>query len=121
MLYERIKELCKERGTTIAALERDLGFGRGYISKIDRHQPSLKKVAQIAEYLGVTVDRLKGIEPEEPAVGYYLDDRTAAAAQELFDNPGLRILFDAARDSRPEDLMLAAEMLRRMKGTNRDA
>jgi hypothetical protein len=41
-------------------------------------------------------------------------------AQEVFDNPDLRILFDAARDAKPEDLRLAAEMLRKFKAANPD-
>ena len=50
-------------------------------------------------------------EPE----GYYLDPETAKKAQELFDNPGMRILFDAARDARPEDLQKAADYLKAVK------
>ena len=47
---------------------------------------------------------------------YYLNKETAEIAQELFNNPDLRVLFDAARDAKPENLRLAAEMLRRFKG-----
>jgi hypothetical protein len=39
-------------------------------------------------------------------------------AQEIFDNSDLRILFDAAKDSSPEQLKLAAEMLRQFKKTS---
>ncbi len=51
---------------------------------------------------------------------YYLNVETARVAQEVFDNPDLRILFDAARDAKPEDLRLAAEMLRKFKAANPD-
>ena len=36
-------------------------------------------------------------------------------AQELYDNPGMRILFDAAKNVSAEDLKLAAEIVARMK------
>lgn len=36
-------------------------------------------------------------------------------AQELYDNPGMRILFDAARNVSADDLKLAAEIISRMK------
>ena len=48
------------------------------------------------------------------------NDEASRAAQEAFDDPDLRILFDAAKGSRPEDIRMAAEMLRRLKGTNPD-
>ncbi len=51
---------------------------------------------------------------------YYTDPETAKLAQEVFDNPDLRILFDAAKNSRPEDIKMAADMLRRFKETNPD-
>ena len=44
----------------------------------------------------------------------------AEIAQEIYETPGMRILFDAARDSRPEDLQMAADLLRRLKQTNQD-
>lgn len=51
---------------------------------------------------------------------YYNTPETARIAQEIFDNANLRMLMDAARDSRAEDLQMAAAMLLRMKETNRD-
>ena len=69
----------------------------------------------LADALGVTVDALMG------GSSYYYDEETASVAQELFENPDLRILFDAARGSRPEDLRTAAALLRRFKEGGSDA
>ena len=56
---------------------------------------------------------------EEPdSDSYYLDPDTAQKAQELFEDEDLRVLFDAARGSRPQDLQMAADLLRRLKETN---
>ena len=52
MLYERIKELCKKNGTNITALEKACGFGRGSISKIDKHRPSNEKLQKMDDYIG---------------------------------------------------------------------
>ena len=51
---------------------------------------------------------------------YYTDPETAQLAQELFEDKDLRMLFDAARDSKPQDLQMAADLLRRLKETNPD-
>jgi transcriptional regulator with XRE-family HTH domain len=120
MLYERIKELCRQNGTSISALEKDCGFGRGSISKIDKHKPSNEKLQKIAEYLGVTVDQLTGVQTDVQHDGYYFNESTAKTAQQIYEDPYLRILFDAAQDSRPEDLQMAADLLRRLKQSNPD-
>ena len=51
---------------------------------------------------------------------YYTDTETAQIAQKIFDDPELHALFDAARDSKPENLKAAAAMLKALKGTNID-
>lgn len=79
-------------------------------------QSKLDKKAIAKKVLETLEDSL----PEEPEgyPVYYINEETARAAQEVFDNPDTRMLFDAARDASPEDIRLAAEMLRRFKKTN---
>ncbi len=112
-LYEKIQELCDRDGTTVTALEKELGWGRGSIGKLKRGgSTSSDRLQQVAAYFHVSADFLLEM-PE-----YYTDAETAQAAQDAFDDPNLRILFDAARDSRPEDIQMAAELLTRLKATN---
>ena len=116
-LKERIKELCKNKGISLNKLEMDCGVAKGYISKMDKSAPSANTIQKIAEYLNVSIDfLLKG----EDEFGYYYDPETAQIAQEIFDDKDLHALFDAARGSSPEDLKMAAEMLRKFKATNPD-
>ena len=61
---ERIQFLCKKNGITSKSLEEHLGFGKGYISKIDKAAPNLSKIKPIADYFGVTVDYLLSAEEE---------------------------------------------------------
>lgn len=70
----------------------------------------------------LTQDILKVIEENKPTgyPVYYTDPETAQIAQEVFDDPDLRMLFSAARDAKPADIKLAADMLRRFKETNPD-
>lgn len=48
--------------------------------------------------------------------GYYTNEETKELAQEIYDNKDLRILFDATRDLRPEDINFVVDMVKRMKG-----
>lgn len=47
---------------------------------------------------------------------YYHNEETKKIAQEIFDNKDLKILFDASRKAKPEDLKLIIEMAKRFKG-----
>ena len=74
--------------------------------------PRMGKIQALADYFGIRKSDL--IDDS----GYYYDQETAEMAQELFDDKNLRVLFDAARGSKPADLLMAAELLNRLKGTN---
>lgn len=123
MLYERIKELCRKQGTSVAEMERALGFARSSVSKIDRHVPSADKLQKIADYLSVSIDYLMDGVPnigQQNSPQWYINEEAAMIAQEIFEDPNKRALFYAARNSRPEDLKMAADMLERFKETNPD-
>ena len=66
-LKERIKTLCKENGVTVNKLEKTLGFGTGYIAKLDNSTPNISKIQMIADFFNVSVDYLMtGEKPEIP-------------------------------------------------------
>ena len=56
-----------------------------------------------------------GLEQEDY---YYINEETRKLAQFLFENPGHRVLLDASRDLRPEDLEFVMQMINRMKNQN---
>lgn len=64
-LRERIKNLCKEKGCSVNQLEIDCGFGKGYISKLEKSKPNSEKLQKIADYLGVSLDYLMNGETSE--------------------------------------------------------
>lgn len=112
-MYERYCRIRDERGMKDSVIAKQTGITKSTFSdwKNGRSVPKREKLAKIAECLGVSLDYLvTGEEPE-----YYLDPDTAKEAQAVFDDPNLRMLFDAAKDSRPENIRLAAEMLQRFK------
>lgn len=111
--YDRIKSLCDENGIAVTALETRLGYGRGYIGKM-RHTKKIPsdRLKEIADYFGVSVEYLMTGEAPE---GHYINEETAQAAQEIFENKELRLLFETARNSDPEDIKAVHEMLLALK------
>lgn len=57
-LRERIKMLCKQRGTSLNKVETECGFAKGYLSKLDKSTPNMAYLQKIAECFGVTTDYL---------------------------------------------------------------
>lgn len=77
--------------------------------------PRMGKIQRLADYFHIEKSTLLDKASQEQT--YYTNPETVKVAQEIFDNSDLRVLFDAAKDSSPEQLKLAAEMLRQFKKT----
>lgn len=124
MGYDAFEKLCTSRNVTPYKVAKETGVSTSTLSswKKGRYTPKQDKLQKIADYFGVSVDYLLGVQNSGPQTDHewYINNETGEVAQEVFDDPDLRLLFDAARDSRPEDIRMAAEMLRRLKGTNPD-
>ena len=60
MLCQNIKRLCRERGISIAELERAVGIGNGVIARWSDGKcgPGVHYVKSVADYFGVAVDEL---------------------------------------------------------------
>lgn len=55
-IYDNVKAACKERGTTVNALEETLGFARSSIYKWNSHKPSAEKLMAVAKELKKPVE-----------------------------------------------------------------
>lgn len=53
-----IMNKCREKGISLAELERQAGLANRTIYKWDESVPSVEKVLAVADVLGVTVDEL---------------------------------------------------------------
>lgn len=58
MLYDRIKELCKEKGVSVASIEKEAGLGSGTISKWNVSSPTVDNLQAVAKALKVRVNKL---------------------------------------------------------------
>lgn len=81
-----------------------------------KKMPRVDKIKSLANYFGIKMTDLVDEKPQD----YYLNPETAQIAQAVYDDRHLHALFDAAQNSKPEDLQMAADLLRRLKATNPD-
>jgi transcriptional regulator with XRE-family HTH domain len=121
-----------EMGLTMKQVADAVGVSEGTVSRWESGEIEnmrRDKIAALSKLLSIDPRIIMGWqlqtddnEPNEKQQhsGYYTNPETAKVAQQIFDDPDLHALFDAARDSRPEDLLMAADLLRRLKGTNPD-
>lgn len=112
------------------------GLSKGYISMLEKgiHPqngkpivPSVETVSKIANAMGITIDELlertngsQKISLSKAGQGggqpdYYLDPEVAAKAQEIYEDPELRILLDAKRDLSKEDLEAVINIVKALK------
>lgn len=58
MLFNRIKQLCEEKGISVYRLEKEAGLSKGAISKWGDSDPAATKLCAVAKILGTTSERL---------------------------------------------------------------
>lgn len=55
---ERVRELCREKGIPIHALEKALGFSNGYLNPKKAKTISYERMMKIAAYLNVPISQI---------------------------------------------------------------
>lgn len=78
---ERVRDICKERKIPISRLERELGFSNGYISQLRKGIFPADRLAQIADYFGVSTDYLLNGEKKEKAPALTEKDKRDVAKE----------------------------------------
>lgn len=58
LIYDKIKEICKEKGVSVASVEKKAGLSNGAISKWNNASPTVDKLNAVAKILKVKVDKL---------------------------------------------------------------
>lgn len=96
-LLERIQEVCKEKGITVAELERESGIAQRTIYKWNQQSPSAERLQKVADYLDVSVDYLLGREGvnEDRELQSENYDSVMEQLEMLHKNPKLRVLLSS--------------------------
>ena len=58
LIYDKIKEICKSKGVSVASVEKEAGLSNGTISKWNSSSPTVEKLNAVAKILKVKVDKL---------------------------------------------------------------
>ena len=132
---KRLEEALRLRDVKQSELVEKTQISKSAISQYlsGAFEPKQKNIYKIARALNVNPVWLMGkgvdMEPQlglgllimdamnEDSANYYLDDEARQMAQEIFENPELRILFNASRKLRKEDIEAVIEITKRLKGT----
>lgn len=106
-LCSRIVSMCKDRGISVAALEKELGLGKATIYRWEDKMPSIDKVQKVAEFFDVSVDYLLGRVSE--------DDETVEELRErLHKDSEYRALLSASAKLQVEDIKAVMAIIERM-------
>ena len=60
MIFAKISQLCKEKGVSVARLEKETGISNGTVARWATSSPTVEKLEKVADYFGVSVDWLLG-------------------------------------------------------------
>lgn len=111
---EIFKYLRLRDGLTQKEMGERLGISKSAVSMYENgnREPDFELLETIADYFNVDMNFLLGKNKDER---YFLDEKTTQIAQEIFESKELKLLFDAAKDSSPEDLKTVHDMLLALK------
>lgn len=124
---DRIKIRREELGLSQTDLAKRIGLsGKTSISRMETSgdRVTLKNVEKCAKALNCSISYLLGYEDNKETSNndtndYYINENTLKTAQMIRDNKELGLLFDAAKDASPEDLMTIQTMLLALKKKER--
>ena len=103
-------------------LAEKLGISASTVSmyEVGRRQPDFETEEKIADFFNTDLNTLRGRDNESEQSTYYLDKESSDAAQFLFDNPEYKVLFDASRKVKPQDIQYVADLINRVSGNYDD-
>lgn len=111
-----LKRLLELNEKQAADIVRDLKIPFSTVSNWMNAQkmPRMGKIEMLAQYLHCEKSDLIEDKGDQVPEAYYLNDDARDLAQFLFDNPEYKVLFDASRRVKKEDIEFVRKMMDRM-------
>lgn len=116
LFSKRLAALLEENNMNQAELAKLLGVSESTVGKwmLMKSLPRMGIIQKLSDHFGVPKSYFLE-ESGSKKQAYYLDPETARIAQELHDNPGQRILFDASKDLTPDDIKVVMTVINGLK------
>lgn len=103
---EKIKELAKKRGISLAKLEESLGYSTNYFYTLKTKTPNSDRLQEIADYFNVSTDYLLG-RTDNPVIA---GDAVAKTEIDLKKDAAESFFYDG-HELNDEDLDLISSLL----------
>ncbi len=118
MFSDILKSLRSQKGITQSELAKYLDVTQQAVGRWEKSitSPDYATLSKIASYFNVSVDYL--LERDESRT-YYHNSEVAQMANELKDNPGMRVLFDASRGLKKESIEEVVKFIEFQKAKER--
>lgn len=110
-LYEKVTAIREKQGISQSELERKANLSKGTITNWKNRKPNTTSIEKVANALGYDVAYFL---TDDDVPVYYFNDETREIAQEIFENPDLRSLFDMSRKMPPERLKAHIEFIEKL-------
>lgn len=110
-------------GKTQVDIINDLGFNKSAVSTWcnGTRLPRMDKVDALAKYFGIKRSDLIEDKTKQSTEHYYLNKDAREMAQFLYENPEYKVLFDASRKVKKEDIDFVKQMIDRVRGDSDDS
>lgn len=128
MIGNRIKQFREREGLTQQELSEKLNIARSTLASYEREtrEPSVTMLQQIADFFCIDMNALAGKENAKSADGEMVsinsnkppipDDELEELLYTLSNRSDLHMLFSLAKDASPEDVRVAAELIKNLRG-----
>ena len=116
-MYSIFEKLMKAKGYNAYKVSLETGIAQSTLSdwKKGKSTPKTDKLQKIADLFEVSLEYLTtGEEPSNET--YYINDDARELAQFMFENPEYKVLFDASRKVKKEDIAFVKQMIDRVRG-----
>lgn len=112
----RLKYYMNIKGCKQSDIARDLGINMSTISSWCNGVmiPRMEKIKMLADYFNINMSDLLEDDNELNNKSYYINDDAKDIAQFLYENPDYKVLFDASRKVKKEDIQFVKDMIDRL-------
>lgn len=112
-MWEIFEGLLRRDGVSIADVSRATGINASVFSNWKKRNSKLsaENAVKIADYFGVTVGFLMGVQEDVQGQEYYQDVKSALLAQQMFDDPQLHALFHVKKNIDPRRFQAFYDMV----------